>query len=77
MLDSAVARDQLRTSEIFDIGLVCCVDNFADGLTKSMQQSPFCTCIGNGKLVVKPVETIIRTLKNDSTKPMMDAADAH
>lgn len=66
MLDIAVAREQFRVSDVSDICLVRSAANLADGLTKAMHQAALRDCVGYGRLVVTPVQSIIRTPRIDS-----------
>lgn len=68
MLDIAVAREQFRVSDVSDIGLVRSASNLADGLTKAMQQASLRACLGTGITHVTPVQSIIRTPRNDDTR---------
>lgn len=68
MLDIAVAHEQFRTSEIYNIGLVRSANNLAYRLTKSMQQVALRTCIRICRLVAEPFQTIIHTARNNSTE---------
>lgn len=77
MLGIAVTCEQLRIPEISDIGLVCSADNLTDGLTKCRKQAALRTFVGSGMLVVEPVQTTIRTPRNNGTKKVIGGSQTN
>jgi len=60
MIHIAAAREGFRDKVISDIGLVRTNNNIADSLTKGMCQAALQNILKTGKLIITPVQWIIR-----------------
>lgn len=58
MFEIETAREQHQVEDVSEIGLVSSTDNLTDSLTNAVQQASLRKFIGEGKLVVSPVQTI-------------------